>query len=75
MHRHTSLGRDSDTEDPASKFNFRLRTSRPVKKLQKSETNESVSSDDDDDGFEILTAENLFSTLLSRVSFLIELII
>lgn len=33
------------------------------------EHNDSVSSgeDDDDDGFEILTAENLFSTLLSRV--------
>lgn len=34
------------------------------------EHNDSVSSgeEDDDDGFEILTAENLFSTLLSRVS-------
>lgn len=33
------------------------------------EHNDSVSSgeDDDDDGFEIVTAENLFSTLLSRV--------
>lgn len=28
----------------------------------------SGSEDDEDDGFEILTAENLFSTLLSRVS-------
>ena len=36
------------------------------------EHNDSLSSaeeeDDDDDGFEILTAESLFSTLLSRVS-------
>lgn len=34
------------------------------------EHNDSLSSgeDDDDDGFEIVTAENLFSTLLSRVS-------
>ncbi|XP_046667176.1 NUAK family SNF1-like kinase 1 isoform X2 [Homalodisca vitripennis] len=31
------------------------------------ETADSVSSDEDDDNFEILTAENLFSTLLSRV--------
>lgn len=33
--------------------------------------NDSASSgdDDDEDGFEILTAENLFSTLLSRVIF------
>lgn len=32
--------------------------------------NDSGSSgeDDDEDGFELLTAENLFSTLLSRVS-------
>lgn len=31
------------------------------------EAADSVSSDEDDDNFEILTAENLFSTLLSRV--------
>jgi len=40
------------------------------------EHNDSLSSaeedDDDDDGFEILTAESLFSTLLSRVSLLLK---
>lgn len=45
----------------------RLRSSRPSR--QPSEHGDSLSSgeDDDDDGFELLTAENLFSTLLSRV--------
>lgn len=71
MHRHTSIGRDSDSEDPASRFTYRLRSTRPFKNLQKPETNDSASSgeEDDEDGFEILTAENLFSTLLSRVRF------
>lgn len=75
MHRHTSIGRDSDTEDPASKFNFTLRSTRPSKKPQSTENNnESGSSgeEDDEDNFEILTAENLFSTLLSRVSLKFE---
>lgn len=31
------------------------------------QSTESISSDEEDDSFEILTAENLFSTLLSRV--------
>lgn len=41
-----------------------------MKRVVTTDPNESASSgeDDDDDGFEILTAENLFSTLLSRVS-------
>lgn len=46
------------------------RTTRPIKKVA-TEQNESGSSDeenDDEDGFEILTAEKLFSTLLQRVS-------
>lgn len=45
------------------------RTTRPIKKVA-TEQNESGSSDeenDDEDGFEILTAEKLFSTLLQRV--------
>lgn len=71
MHRHTSIGRDSDSEDPSSRFTYRLRSTRPFKNLTASEPNESASSgeEDDEDGFEILTAENLFSTLLSRVCF------
>lgn len=71
MQRHTSIGRDSDNETPpATGFTYRLRSTRPFKKLQATDGNDSGSSgeEDDDDGFEILTAENLFSTLLSRVS-------
>lgn len=70
MHRHTSIGREGDSDDPSAKFTYRLRSSRPNKKIQQSELNDSGSSgeEDDEDGFEILTAENLFSTLLSRVS-------
>ena len=70
MQRHTSIGRDSDTETaPSSGFTYRLRSTRPFKKLQQTDGNDSGSSgeEDDEDGFEILTAENLFSTLLSRV--------
>lgn len=70
IHRHTSIGRDSDSEDPTSRFTYRLRSTRPFKNVQTTETNnDSASSgeEDDEDGFEILTAENLFSTLLSRV--------
>jgi hypothetical protein len=49
------------------------RSSRPSKRSTSGtqvEKNDSASSgeDDDEDAFEILTAENLFSTLLSRVS-------
>lgn len=75
MQRHTSTGRDSDTEtNPSTGFTYRLRSARPFKKLQ-SEGNDSGSSgeEDDDDGFEILTAENLFSTLLSRVSSILSI--
>lgn len=52
----------------------RLRTARPSRTRLSAQapepSNESGSSgeDDDEDGFELLTAENLFSTLLSRVS-------
>ncbi|XP_060529712.1 uncharacterized protein LOC132704063 isoform X2 [Cylas formicarius] len=70
LHRHSSFGKDSDTED-SKKDSFhhmhRLRSTRPKKATL--EHNDSLSSgeEDDDEGFEILTAENLFSTLLSRV--------
>ncbi|XP_025075803.1 uncharacterized protein LOC105433843 isoform X2 [Pogonomyrmex barbatus] len=54
-------------EDLLQRHMHRLRSSRPSR--QSSEHIDSLSSgeDDDDDGFELLTAENLFSTLLSRV--------
>lgn len=56
-----------DSEDLLQRHMHRLRSSRPSR--QPSEHGDSLSSgeDDDDDGFELLTAENLFSTLLSRV--------
>ncbi|XP_058467910.1 probable serine/threonine-protein kinase DDB_G0282963 isoform X3 [Malaya genurostris] len=68
MNRHTSLGRESDSEEPRFHTMHRLRSSRPSQRST-TELNDSASSgeEDDDDGFEILTAENLFSTLLSRV--------
>lgn len=67
LHRHTSIGRESDTEEPRFAMH-RLRTTRPLKKIVQ-DPNDTGSSgeDDDEDGFELLTAENLFSTLLSRV--------
>uniref|UniRef100_A0A1A9WLS0 Protein kinase domain-containing protein n=1 Tax=Glossina brevipalpis TaxID=37001 RepID=A0A1A9WLS0_9MUSC len=62
--RNTSLNREGDDDVPFTLH--KLRSSRPIKKL--SQDNDSQSSgEDDDDGFEILTAENLFSTLLQRV--------
>lgn len=68
LNRHTSLGRESDSEEPRFHTMHRLRSSRPSQRGAV-EPNDSASSgeEDDDDGFEILTAENLFSTLLSRV--------
>lgn len=69
LHRHSSFGRDSDTEDPRRDM-FRmhsLRSSRPRKAAIEHNDSFSSGEEDDDDGFEILTAENLFSTLLSRV--------
>ncbi|XP_044019296.1 uncharacterized protein LOC122859676 [Aphidius gifuensis] len=62
----STLHRDSD--DLLHRHMHRLRSSRPIR--QTPEHADSLSSgedDEDDDGFELLTAENLFSTLLSRV--------
>lgn len=55
--------------DPECFPYFFCRSTRPSKRGT-ADPNDSASSgeEDDDDGFEILTAENLFSTLLSRVS-------
>ncbi|XP_025832041.1 probable serine/threonine-protein kinase DDB_G0277165 isoform X2 [Agrilus planipennis] len=66
--RRNSFGKDSDEDSKKDLFRMHsLRSSRPRRATL--ERNDSFSSgeDDDDDGFEILTAENLFSTLLSRV--------
>ncbi|XP_053682780.1 STE20-like serine/threonine-protein kinase [Sabethes cyaneus] len=68
INRHASLNRESDSDEPRFHTMHRLRSSRPSQRSTV-ELNDSASSgeEDDDDGFEILTAENLFSTLLSRV--------
>ncbi|CAH2005037.1 unnamed protein product [Acanthoscelides obtectus] len=67
--RHGSVGKDSDNEDSKRDIfhMHRLRSTRP--KRANLEHNDSLSSgeEDDDEQFEILTAENLFSTLLARV--------
>jgi hypothetical protein len=52
-------------------FFLQFRSSRPSKRstsgTQEKTDSASSGEDDDEDAFEILTAENLFSTLLSRV--------
>ncbi|XP_017874887.1 PREDICTED: mucin-5AC isoform X4 [Drosophila arizonae] len=64
--RTASITRDGADED--SLFTpHRLRSSRPVKKISQDNDSQSSGEEDDEDGFEILTAENLFSTLLQRV--------
>lgn len=63
--RTASISRDGEDEP---RFTLhRLRSSRPVKKPSQENDSQSSGEEDDDDGFEILTAENLFSTLLQRV--------
>ncbi|XP_058975747.1 serine-rich adhesin for platelets isoform X4 [Musca domestica] len=63
--RTSSTNRDNDDD---TRFTLhKLRSSRPVKKLSQDNDSQSSGEEDDDDGFEILTAENLFSTLLQRV--------
>ncbi|XP_054276428.1 NUAK family SNF1-like kinase 1 isoform X2 [Macrosteles quadrilineatus] len=54
----------NESEDDVPR-GFGLHSTR--RQTRQLETADSVSSDEDDDNFEILTAENLFSTLLSRV--------
>lgn len=52
---------------------FTLRSTRRRRpSLRNLQSTESISSDEEDDSFEILTAENLFSTLLSRVIYFIK---
>ncbi|XP_037827996.1 uncharacterized protein LOC119615976 isoform X6 [Lucilia sericata] len=63
--RTSSSIRDGDDD---TRFTLhKLRSSRPVKKISQENDSQSSGEEDDDDGFEILTAENLFSTLLQRV--------
>ncbi|CAH1154094.1 unnamed protein product [Phaedon cochleariae] len=69
LRRHGSTGKESDNEDSKRDvFHMhRLRSTRPKKSNLEHADSLSSGEEDDDDGFEILTAENLFSTLLSRV--------
>ncbi|XP_031778234.1 serine/arginine repetitive matrix protein 2 isoform X2 [Nasonia vitripennis] len=60
-----SLHRDND--DLLQRHMHRLRSSRPSRQAPEHADSLSSGEEDDDDGFELLTAENLFSTLLSRV--------
>ncbi|XP_012252785.2 uncharacterized protein LOC105684192 isoform X2 [Athalia rosae] len=61
----STLHRDND--DLLQRHMHRLRSSRPTRQAPEHADSLSSGEDDDDDGFELLTAENLFSTLLSRV--------
>ncbi|KAJ8666845.1 hypothetical protein QAD02_008507 [Eretmocerus hayati] len=56
-----------DNEDLLQRHMHRLRSSRPSRQAPEHADSLSSGEEDDDDGFELLTAENLFSTLLSRV--------
>lgn len=58
---------DSDLTEPHHFALHRLRSSRPINKFAESNDSGSSGDEDDEDGFEILTAGDLFSTLLSRV--------
>ena len=64
LQKYTSYGKHGLGEQPL----FRLKKTRPPFSADKTESFSSGEDDfDDDDGFQEMTAENLFSTLLSRV--------
>ena len=64
LQKYTSYGKHGLGEQPL----FRLKKTRPPFAFDKAESFSSGEDDfDDDDGFQEMTAENLFSTLLSRV--------
>merc|ERR1719412_1686305 len=64
LQKYTSIGKQTKHGEPM----FRLRKTRPPFAAQRSDSFSSDEEDDfDDDGFREMTAENLFSTLLTRV--------
>ena len=64
LQKYSSYGKHGLIEQPL----FRLKKTRPPFSNDKTESFSSGEEDDfDDDGFQEMTAENLFSTLLSRV--------
>ena len=64
LQKYTSYGKHGLSEQPL----FRLKKTRPPFSVEKTDSFSSGEDDDfDDDGFQEMTAENLFSTLLSRV--------
>jgi len=63
LQKYTSYGKHGPGEEPL----FTLRKTRPPFAVTRTESFSSGEEDFDDDGFQEMTAENLFSTLLSRV--------
>ena len=63
LQKYTSIGKQTKHGEPM----FRLRKTRPPFAAQRSDSFSSDEDDFDDDGFREMTAENLFSTLLTRV--------
>jgi hypothetical protein len=63
LQKYSSYGKHGLEEPPLS----RLKKTRPPFSVEKTDSFSSGEDDFDDDGFQEMTAENLFSTLLSRV--------
>jgi len=63
LQKYSSYGKHGPGEEPL----FTLRKTRPPFAVTRTESFSSGEEDFDDDGFQEMTAENLFSTLLSRV--------
>jgi len=63
LQKYSSYGKHGPGEEPL----FTLRKTRPPFSVTRQESFSSGEEDLDDDGFQEMTAENLFSTLLSRV--------
>jgi len=63
LQKYSSYGKHGPGEEPL----FTLRKTRPPFSVTRTESFSSGEEDFDDDGFQEMTAENLFSTLLSRV--------
>ena len=66
LQRYSSLGKHGLSQEQPSAL-LKLRKTRPPFAMQRSDSFSSGEDDFDDDGFREMTAENLFSTLLSRV--------
>ena len=63
LQKYSSYGKHGLEEPPS----YRLKKTRPPFSVERTDSFSSGEDDFDDDGFQEMTAENLFSTLLSRV--------